>query len=230
MDTIAAEDLKFAIYEATETTMKIRVLHLEPGKIGFNSFTPAEYMEEKLGRFMNARTKGGAQEEFEHKKQRVNEDTLEYYDTKLHLYLHSYVEGERNKQEFKRLTFNGLRNIGMLKNCWNELSKRTSDWGEERNWNLHPSNPNPDITGLKDANRSGEDIHLGNTGQVRMKVNTVTAPVGNARSSMHVKRDYPEKTQTEDQRENLAGITVTRRDTWLRIAGDRRGIEDVMLP
>ena len=62
-------------------------------------------------------------------------------------------------QEFKRLTLNGHCNIGMLKNCWNELSKRTVNWGEiwvtiedqlivQRNWNLHSSNPNPDMTGL----------------------------------------------------------------------------------
>ena len=27
---------------------------------------------------------------------------------------------------------NSLQNIGMLKNCWKELSKRTVDWGEIR--------------------------------------------------------------------------------------------------
>ena len=86
---------------------------------------------------------------------------------------------------------NSLRNIEMLKSCWKELSKRTVEWGEirvtiedqltvQRNWNLHPSNPNPDMTGLKDAYRSGKDNHLGKTGQVRMEVNVVTAPVGNA--------------------------------------------------
>ena len=85
---------------------------------------------------------------------------------------------------------NSLRNIGMLKNCWNEFSKRTVNWGEirvtiedrltvQRNWNLHPSKPNLDMTRLKDAYRSGEDNHLGKTGQVRMEVNRVTATVGN---------------------------------------------------
>ena len=85
---------------------------------------------------------------------------------------------------------NSLRNIGMLKNCWNKLSKKAFDWGEtratiedqltvQRNWNLHSSNPNPDMTGLKDAYRSGEDNHLGKTRQVRMEVNTVTDPVRN---------------------------------------------------
>ena len=83
MDTIAAEDMKFAIYRAIETTLRTRVLHLEPGTIRFNSFTQTEYLEEMLGRFMNSRTKGGAKEEFEQKKQRVNEDALEFYDTKL---------------------------------------------------------------------------------------------------------------------------------------------------
>ena len=63
--------------------MRTRVLHLEPGTIRFNSFTQTEYLEEMLGRFMNSRTKGGAKEEFEQKKQRVNEDALEFYDTKL---------------------------------------------------------------------------------------------------------------------------------------------------
>ena len=53
---------------------------------------------------------------------------------------------------------NGLRNLEMMKCCWNELSKRTTDWVEirmtiedqltlQRNWNLHPRNPNPDMTG-----------------------------------------------------------------------------------
>ena len=69
----------------------------------------------------------------------MNEDALEYYNTKLQLYqhtyelyLHTYDEGERNIQEFKKLTLNGLRNIGMLQNCWNELSKRSIDLAEIR--------------------------------------------------------------------------------------------------
>ena len=82
--------MKFAIYGAIDDHMKNRILHLEPGTIGFDIFTQAECLEEMLGRFMNARTKGGAKEEFDQKKQGVNEDTLEYYDTKLQLYLHSY--------------------------------------------------------------------------------------------------------------------------------------------
>ena len=36
----------------------------------------------------------------------------------------------------------------------------------QRNWNLHPSNPNPDMTGLKDAYKSGGDNYLGKTGQI----------------------------------------------------------------
>ena len=42
VDTIAAEDVKFAIYGAIETTMRTRVLDLEPETIGFDSFTLAE--------------------------------------------------------------------------------------------------------------------------------------------------------------------------------------------
>ena len=66
-------------------------------------------------------------EEFEQKKQGSNEDALEYYDTKLQLYLHVYDEDERNIQEFKKLTLNGLRNVGMLQSCCNVLTKRTND-------------------------------------------------------------------------------------------------------
>ena len=170
--------------------MRNRILHLEPGKIGFNSYTAAEYLEEMQGRFMNARTKGGAKEEFEHKKQGVQEDALKYYDTKLQLYLHAYDEGERNILEFKRSTLNGLRNIGMLQHSQNVLSKRTEDWAEirmniefqltvQRNWNLHPSNLNPDMTGRKDMYKSREDNYLGQTGQIRMEVNAVSNQVQN---------------------------------------------------
>ena len=81
MDTIAADDVKFAIYGAIETAMRTRVLHLKPGTIGFDSFTPAEYLEEMMGMFMNARTKEGAKEESEQKRQGVKEDALEIYDT-----------------------------------------------------------------------------------------------------------------------------------------------------
>ena len=82
--------------------MRNRIIHLQPGTVGFNSYTAVEYLEEMLGRSMSARTKGGAKEEFEHKKRGVEEDALEYYNTKLQLYLHAYDEGERNIQEFKR--------------------------------------------------------------------------------------------------------------------------------
>ena len=132
VETIAAEDERFGIYGAIETNLRTRVLHLEPGTIGFNSFTRAEYLKEMLGRFMNAWMKGGAKQEFEHKKQGVNEDALECYDTKLQLYLHAYDKGKRNIQEFKRLTLNGLRNLEMMKSCWNQLSKKTIDWAEIR--------------------------------------------------------------------------------------------------
>ena len=54
--------MNFAIFVVIEDSMKNRILHLEPG---FDSYTPAEYLEEMLGRFMNARMKGGAKEEFD---------------------------------------------------------------------------------------------------------------------------------------------------------------------
>ena len=70
------------------------------------------------------------------------------------------------------------------------LSKRTEDWADirmtiedqltvQRNWNLHPNNPNPDMTGLKDLYKSGEDSNLGKTGQIQMEINTVTNPKQN---------------------------------------------------
>ena len=68
---------------------------------------------------------------------------------------------------------NGLRSLEMMKCCWNKLSKRTTDWAEirmtiddqltvQRNWNLHPRNPNTDMTGLKEAYQSGEESYLVN--------------------------------------------------------------------
>ena len=79
----------------------------------------------------------------------------------------------------------------MIQQCWNVLSKRNENWAEirmviedqltvQRNWNLHPSNPNPDMTGLKDAYKSREESNLGQTGQIRMEINVVTNPVQNA--------------------------------------------------
>ena len=126
VETVEAGEVKFEIFGAIEDSMKNRILHLEPGTIGINSYTPGEYLEEMLGRFMNARTKEGAKEEFEHKKKGVDEDAKEFYDTKLQLYIHACDEGERNLK-FKRSKLNGLRNIGMLQHCWNLLSKRTED-------------------------------------------------------------------------------------------------------
>ena len=51
---------------------------------------------------------------------------------------------------------------------------------KQRNWNLHPSNSNPDMTGLKDVYRSGEENYLSKTGQARIEINAVTTPVQNA--------------------------------------------------
>ena len=41
VETILAEDVKFTIYGAIEIGLRTRVLHMEPGTIGFNSFSPA---------------------------------------------------------------------------------------------------------------------------------------------------------------------------------------------
>ena len=101
----------------------------------------------------------------------MNEDALQYYDTKLQLYLHAFDEGKRNIQELKRLTLYSLKNLEIMRCCWNKLSKRTTDWAAimltiedqltvQRNWNLHPRNPNLDMTRLKDAYWSGEENHL----------------------------------------------------------------------
>ena len=59
---------------------------------------------------------------------------------------------------------NSLKNLEMMRCCWNKLSKRTVDWAAirltiedqlrvQKNWNLHPRNPNLDMTGLKEAYR-----------------------------------------------------------------------------
>ena len=95
----------------------------------------------------------------------------------------------REIYEIKRQTLNELRNLEMMKSCWNELRKRTTDWVEirmtmedhltvQRNWNLHPRNSNQDMTRLKDAYQSGEEHHLGNTGQIRqVTASVISAPV-----------------------------------------------------
>ena len=44
--TIGAEDVKFALFGAIKDSMQKRTLNLEPGTVGFNNFTPAEYLEE----------------------------------------------------------------------------------------------------------------------------------------------------------------------------------------
>ena len=64
VESIEADDVKFAIYGAVDGNMKNRILHLEPGTLGYKNFTASEYLEDIIGRFMNARTKGGAKEEF----------------------------------------------------------------------------------------------------------------------------------------------------------------------
>ena len=71
------------------------------------------------------------------------------------------------------------------------LINRTEDWAEiriaiedqltvQRNWNLHPSNPNPDMAGLMDTYKLREENNLGKTGQIRMEVKTISNPVQNA--------------------------------------------------
>ena len=114
----------------------------------------------------------------------------------------------------------------MLQNCWNVLSKRTDDWAEirmtiedqltiQRNWNLHPNNPSPDMTGLKDRCKSREESNLDKTGQIGMKINVVSNPVtlaeecectinhlGNCygcNKPGHLQRDCTEKTSTQAQ-------------------------------
>ena len=94
--------------------------------------------------------------------------------------LHAYDEGKRKIQEYKRLTLNSLKNLEMMRCCWNKLSKRTVDWAAirltiedqlrvQRNWNLHPRNPNLDMTRLKDLYQSGEENHLGIQDRSRWK-------------------------------------------------------------
>ena len=95
----------------------------------------------------------------------------------------------------------------MLQSCWNMLSKRTNDWAEirmaiedqltvQRNWNLHPSNPNPDMTGLKDGYKSKEESILGKTGQIRMEIKSVNKPEQNAPVFCHATNPTPNRTVT----------------------------------
>ena len=51
---------------------------------------------------MNTRTKGGAKQEFKEKKLGLNQEILEYYDTKLQLYLHAFDYKKRNLENFKK--------------------------------------------------------------------------------------------------------------------------------
>ena len=46
------------MFGAIQDSMQKRILHLEPETVGFNNFTPAEYLEEMLDRFMKTRMKG----------------------------------------------------------------------------------------------------------------------------------------------------------------------------
>ena len=41
VETVEAGEVKFAIFGVIEDSMKNRILHLEPGTIGFDSYTPA---------------------------------------------------------------------------------------------------------------------------------------------------------------------------------------------
>ena len=70
----------------------------------------------------------------------------------------------------------------------------------QRNWNLHPSNPNPDMTGLKDAYKSGGDNYLGNKGQIRMEVNDVSNQVQNVPVSHSTQNPTPNVPVTLDCR------------------------------
>ena len=68
------------------------------------------------------------------------------------------------------------------------MSQKTEDWSEiqatmedqlraHRNWNLHLLNTNSDLTGLKDSFCTEGEYLLGCTGQFKMEVKAVTAPV-----------------------------------------------------
>ena len=95
------------------------------------------------------------------------------------------------------------------------LSKRTEDWAErrmtiedqltvQRNWNLHQNNPNPDMTGLKDAYKSREENSLGKTGQIQMEVKAINNPVQNAPVF------YPATNPTQSM-----PVTLARELLWL---------------
>ena len=45
VETIEADEVKFAIFGAVDGNMKNRILHLEPGTQGYKNFTAAEYLE-----------------------------------------------------------------------------------------------------------------------------------------------------------------------------------------
>ena len=61
-------------------------------------------------------------------------------------------------------TLNVIKNLEMMRRCWNDLSKKTTDWAEirttiedqltvQQSWNLHPRNPNQVHTGPVGKNK-----------------------------------------------------------------------------
>ena len=66
----------------------------------------------------------------------------------------------------------------------------------QRNYYLHPNNPNPDMMGLKDVYKSREESNLGKTGQIRMEINAVNKPEQNAPVFYPATNPTPNRTVT----------------------------------
>ena len=183
IQTVPAEIVKNAIWNALSDACRSRTQHLVPNSYAWKSYCTDVYFEKVLYSFITQQSAEGAKALFEKRTQGIKEDVISYYDEKLSLYLQGFSAKIRDILQFKRHVIDGIYNDELRAKVQEALFDVPTDEEQIRSTIITKlqflrafiQKKGGSLMGLKDIFIKPETINYERSGQLPMEVNSIQA-------------------------------------------------------